>query len=388
MKKIFVTILLAFAVQFSFGQIEFIQEDWEQAIKKSQETGKPIFVDFYTDWCSWCKVMDNKTFSNDSVIKFMNDNYVALKIDAEKGMGVNLAMKYRIFGFPTFGIFSPNQRLVNKIVGYREVEPFLSDLDTNLKQVQEGYVVEGSSEDMNLIYPDFYVKSFKNKDSKKKKVWPKDSIVHEYLRGADLMDEVVFNVMCKFGGDEESNSNALAMQDQLAQHFGRGDVQRIMGRIAYRDYKKIEKEGTYDELQGWFPKLDMLMREDAAVYRNHYEVSFLWAKEMWTQYATKIDTMLANDKASTNFMNSQCWNIYKKVDNKDLVKKATTWMEKVVEKEANYMYVDTYAAVLYKDKQYAKAEEQAVKAIEIGTKSGEDVKDTEALLKDIRKAKS
>jgi thioredoxin-related protein len=55
-------------------------EEVEAAMKKKP---KRIMIDVYTDWCGWCKVMDKKTFTNPDVIKFINENFYAIKLNAE-----------------------------------------------------------------------------------------------------------------------------------------------------------------------------------------------------------------------------------------------------------------------------------------------------------------
>jgi thioredoxin-related protein len=44
---------------------------------------KKIFIDMYTDWCGWCKKMDATTFKDPNVVKYMNQYYWAVKMDAE-----------------------------------------------------------------------------------------------------------------------------------------------------------------------------------------------------------------------------------------------------------------------------------------------------------------
>ena len=44
---------------------------------------KKVFVGFYADWCVYCKEMDRTTFKNDEVIKELNQNYYAVKMNIE-----------------------------------------------------------------------------------------------------------------------------------------------------------------------------------------------------------------------------------------------------------------------------------------------------------------
>ncbi len=63
------------------GSIQWVSLD--EASKIAEKSGKKIMVDIYTNWCGWCKIMDQKTFTNPEVIKQINENYVAVKLNAE-----------------------------------------------------------------------------------------------------------------------------------------------------------------------------------------------------------------------------------------------------------------------------------------------------------------
>lgn len=45
---------------------------------------KKIFVDVYTDWCGWCKRLDATTFAHPEIIRYMNENFIPVKLDAER----------------------------------------------------------------------------------------------------------------------------------------------------------------------------------------------------------------------------------------------------------------------------------------------------------------
>src|SRR4249920_756491 len=48
---------------------------FEQAVEKSKTEKRKIFIDVYTDWCGWCKVMDKNTFSEAQVAKILNEKF-------------------------------------------------------------------------------------------------------------------------------------------------------------------------------------------------------------------------------------------------------------------------------------------------------------------------
>jgi len=44
---------------------------------------KKVFIDFYTDWCTYCRKMDKVVFTNPEVTKVLNESYYAVRFDAE-----------------------------------------------------------------------------------------------------------------------------------------------------------------------------------------------------------------------------------------------------------------------------------------------------------------
>jgi len=44
---------------------------------------KKVFIDFYTEWCTYCRKMDKVVFTNPEVVKELNTSYYAIRMDAE-----------------------------------------------------------------------------------------------------------------------------------------------------------------------------------------------------------------------------------------------------------------------------------------------------------------
>lgn len=82
-------LLIASLILSSFAPTSSTKEvikwySWDEAIELNSSSNKKIFIDVYTDWCGWCKKMDNSTFKDSKVVKYMNENFIAVKFDAEQ----------------------------------------------------------------------------------------------------------------------------------------------------------------------------------------------------------------------------------------------------------------------------------------------------------------
>lgn len=101
----------------------FINLSFDEAKKVATETNKVIFIDFYTDWCGPCKMLDKVTWKDKSVQAWLQKNTVALKIDAEAQRA--LARQYNVTAFPTLMFIDSEGAFLDQITGYRGPEQFL-----------------------------------------------------------------------------------------------------------------------------------------------------------------------------------------------------------------------------------------------------------------------
>lgn len=80
----------------------------EEALVLQQQQPKKMFIDLYTDWCGWCKVMDQKTFTDKEVIEYIQNNFYAVKFDAEQREDV-------IIGDRTFKYVAAGRRGIHEL---------------------------------------------------------------------------------------------------------------------------------------------------------------------------------------------------------------------------------------------------------------------------------
>ena len=85
-KYLYSTVLLLIAITIASNAIaqKVIWYTFSEAVKLNEEAPRKILVDVYTDWCGWCKVMDEQTFQDPIISKILNEKYYAVKFNAER----------------------------------------------------------------------------------------------------------------------------------------------------------------------------------------------------------------------------------------------------------------------------------------------------------------
>ena len=66
---------------------------FKEAYELNQKAPRKILIDVYTGWCGWCKVMDQRTFTQPAIIDYVNAHYYAVKLDAEQDADITVGGK-------------------------------------------------------------------------------------------------------------------------------------------------------------------------------------------------------------------------------------------------------------------------------------------------------
>lgn len=139
-----VFILTVFMSLDSSAQRKIQWRTWEDVQKLQETNPKKVFVDIYTDWCGWCKKMDKATFQQDHIAKYVNENYYAVKFDAEDRSNIDfdgkvykyvkngkrgynelaVALTRGQLSFPTIVFLDESNKLIQPIPGFQNAESF------------------------------------------------------------------------------------------------------------------------------------------------------------------------------------------------------------------------------------------------------------------------
>ncbi len=102
------------------------------AMKIAKEVKKPLMVDFFSERCGWCKVLDQKTYT-DPAVRACAEKFVAVKVDV--GRDPLAAAPYRVTGLPTILFMNSAGEVVHTVIGFRPPAPFLAEMQKALEKM-------------------------------------------------------------------------------------------------------------------------------------------------------------------------------------------------------------------------------------------------------------
>lgn len=105
--------------------IIFRHEKYADLINAARQEGKLIFMDCYTSWCGPCRNLAANVFTDAALGEFFNNNFICCKFDMEAGEGPELAKKFGIQAFPTMLFIDGEGNVVERVVGFRDVNALM-----------------------------------------------------------------------------------------------------------------------------------------------------------------------------------------------------------------------------------------------------------------------
>lgn len=150
------------AIQNSSAQ-QAVRVKWigiEEAFTLNKTQPRKIFIDVYTDWCGWCKKMDENTFSNSVIASSLASRFHAVKFNAEgreeitykgqvfknKGQGQRTPHDFAVallqgrLSYPSIVFMDEDNNLITFIAGYltpEQLEPILAFIESNAYKTQK-----------------------------------------------------------------------------------------------------------------------------------------------------------------------------------------------------------------------------------------------------------
>jgi len=109
----------------------------ESVMNRAALDAKPVFLDFYADWCAPCKELDNSTFADPEVVQ-RSKEFFMMKVDLTSTSDPQaeiLRKKYQARGVPTLVFLRPDGQEIESLrgAGFEPKEEFLRKMDDALR---------------------------------------------------------------------------------------------------------------------------------------------------------------------------------------------------------------------------------------------------------------
>ena len=138
MKKLLLILLCLPMIGLGNNQEINWSENLDLAFDAAAISNKIIMIEFMAEWCPPCKKMEKETFSNERVIRKLNE-FIPIKIDVDRQQDIakeynRNAKKYGGIGIPNILFIDKEKNIVHQIVGFYNANQLIKILDLVLKE--------------------------------------------------------------------------------------------------------------------------------------------------------------------------------------------------------------------------------------------------------------
>jgi hypothetical protein len=109
------------------------RNDYAAARREAQEKNLPLLLDFGTRNCLWCRKLDETTFRDPLVDQVLGQQFIPLKVDADREPSLTHTLGVR--SFPTLVFAGPDGRILGMQEGYITAAELLKKLQLTLVEL-------------------------------------------------------------------------------------------------------------------------------------------------------------------------------------------------------------------------------------------------------------
>ncbi len=356
--------------------------EWAAALEQARAENKLIFMDAFTTWCGPCKMMSAQVFPNTDVSKFFNGSFINVKMDMEKGEGIELAQRFKVMAYPTLLFIDPaDGSIVHRTAGFHAVDEFIQlgknalDPAKRLRSMDNRYAKGDRDPEFLFNYTAVKAASYDGSVGpiaeeylKTQSDWKTERNLKFIFDHVENADSEIFRFLCKNQSLFLKNVGKQAVSDKIEGIVG----QSIEGKpdITIEEVNQIFKTAYPDGGE------EFASRYRPTFYRNRGDRDN-FAKSAIAHYK-KYPSKNAEE------LNTIAWDFFQFIDDEKSLKTAAKWAKKSTKIAPSFYNFDTLAALNYKLKNKKPALKAAQKAIELARAAGEDYTATQELLTKIQ----
>jgi tellurite resistance protein len=338
--------------------------------------------------------MAANVFTNDTVGKFYNSNFINYTIDVEKGEGIAFAKEYSIKAMPTLLFINDKGEMVHKSLGARPTDKFVWLGEKAL--IPEKRITAWDKKYNSGNWDSDFLKKYLNELVDAGDQNGIEEVAKEYFKTQsekELLSLENFKLIVNFINSIEDKTFKFFFINR-GEYYKIAPINEVNEKIflvyqeAYMRPLYKGDETRFSEVLKEIQNSGFEQTEKLVLGAN---ATLAQSKQDWKGYVENVVPFVNKYLMDNEVMlNNYAWAFYENenITDKEALKNAAAWANKAVEINDNYYNNDTYAAILYKlgaDKEIAK--KAAEKAIEFAKKDGADYGATIEMLEKIKKMK-
>ncbi len=155
-----ILLIIYFSTLSAFVQaqtkVRFFSGSLTSVKQKARDEGKLYFIDFHASWCAPCALMDETTFNDDQLARYLEKSYVPFKVDVEEFDGYSLKQQYNIKTLPTFLVFNSQGQMVARYEESMGTTRFMREMqkhDTPNNKVKKSALVPNVNNNSGDLKP-------------------------------------------------------------------------------------------------------------------------------------------------------------------------------------------------------------------------------------------
>lgn len=362
MIKIGLAVLLLLNITVSNAQvgIDFTSGSWKSVTEQARQENKMIFVDCYTTWCGPCKKLSKEVFPLPEVGEFFNAEFISVKIDMEKGEGIELKELFDVRAFPTLLFFDNDAKEVHRIAGYRSGENLIAEAKTAMSGQNSQYYDKAYTEgnrDKAFVLEYMTVLNAAAKRERLK------IVVDEYLSSIpknELKQQENWTIIEQYVND--GHSPHIQYIQQHKEQFAEVIEADVLEKKLYRAFTmgvsnyigKNDDEVTIDQLgfEQYISLLEKLNVAKRAEICSNAKKRFAMVSGDWETYVSLIDDELKSlgDRQGEHMLWTYAMRVDQACDVREYRLHAAEWCQRAIEmtqsETARQSFKKTYQSLL------------------------------------------
>ncbi|MDO8365530.1 MAG: DUF255 domain-containing protein [Saprospiraceae bacterium] len=382
LRRVKLLLLLLLPIVMPAQGIQFDHRTWPETLAKAKSEGKMVFLDAVTSWCGPCKMMSKEVFPDSTVGAFFNTNFLSIKLDMERGEGIEISNRYKIWIYPSLLFVDDSGAVQHRSAGYHNPKELIAlgntalDPTRNLAALESHYASGNRHREFLLQYLEAKTAAYDPDASR---------IANDFFKTEeDLSTPENMDLLMRHINDPYTKGFQFLLKNKplFEEKFGKREV-KVKIESVFEGYLQSHPRLQLGEVQRLY---GTVYPEGGEALASRYRLDHYRQKNDLENFArTAMDHYTRYPSDDPDELNEMASIFAEEVSNPQQLKTALAWVKKAISLQEISYYQYTLAKVWAKMGKKKAARKAAERSLELAKMEGEDTILVEELLEILKK---